>query len=253
MALKDKMIPADVEKINSPVMVFSPTTESALIFLFGSKAKEMGFVIKKFNSSGIDCNAMQRTPRGWKECRIEFELYSHDFKTHGHKRSQCDIIISWEDTILRKSGFPEVIELRPYFTKTCQIWMMAYDEKYYWSLEHYKRATWSIPKGSHKGDLLIMYCKSPKSRITHLLTMTSNVQPDKKWKWQAKTKRVTALQEEKQIKFAELKASPNLKDAHFIKRKMQGRFNVTPYWPQILKMILGKNIGLKRKLNPWLS
>lgn len=251
MAVGGKVIPVDAEKIDSPMMEFSPTTETALIFLFGSKAKELGFLIKKFNSSGIDCDAIRHTPKGWKECRIKFELYSHDFKTHGHRRSQCDLIICWEDTTPRKSGFPEVIELRPYFITTRQIWMMAYDEKYYWELEHYKRPSWSAPKGGHKEDLLIMYCKSPRSGITHLLTMTSNVQPDKKWKWRAGTKRVAALQ--KEIRFAELRASPNLKDAHFIKRRMEGRFNVTPYWPQIQKMILARNPGLKRKLKPWLS
>ena len=251
MAVRDKVIAADAEKIDSPVLVFSPTTETALIFLFGSKAKELGFVIKNFNSSGIDCKASRRTSTGWKDCRIEFELYSHDFKTHRHRRSQCDLVICWEDTTPHKVGFPEVIELRPYFITTRQIWMMAYAEKYYGGLEHYKRPSWSVPKGAHKGDLFIMYCKSPRSAITHLLKMTSNVRPDKKWKWTADTKRIAALKEE--IKFAKLKASHSLKDAHFIKMSMQGSFNVTPYWPQIEKMILGRNPGLKKKLKPWLS
>jgi hypothetical protein len=88
----------------------APTSESAVIFLFGQVAQELGFVLDSVSSAYPDALGRRRVADGWRHVRIEFELKSRSFRDHGHNPTQCDLIVCWED------NWPEcpveVLELR---------------------------------------------------------------------------------------------------------------------------------------------
>lgn len=88
----------------------APTSESAVIFLFGLVAQELGFVLDSVAAAYPDAIGRRRVGQGWRHVRIEFELQSRNFREHGHNPSQCDLIVCWQD------NWPEcpleVLELR---------------------------------------------------------------------------------------------------------------------------------------------
>jgi hypothetical protein len=88
----------------------APTTENAVIFLFGLVAEELGFVLESVGVAFPDAVGRRRVAHGWRHVRIEFELMSRTFRDDGHKARDCDLIVCWED------NWPEspleVLELR---------------------------------------------------------------------------------------------------------------------------------------------
>ena len=91
---------------------YVPTYEQDVVGLFGAVADELGFEILCNRSAFPDCEARRKAsgPRGrYKECLIEFELRSGDFKTHGHPVDGCDLIVCWEHNWTECSV--EVLEL----------------------------------------------------------------------------------------------------------------------------------------------
>ena len=107
-------------------MAFAPTCENAVLFLFGTQAERLGFVVLKIQTQYPDCEAMREVRPGvLQRKRIEFELESKNYLKHEHPltpsraknarggdpaRGGADIIVcwvhNWEDCPL------EVIELR---------------------------------------------------------------------------------------------------------------------------------------------
>jgi len=87
-----------------------PVSESAVVFLFGLVAEELGFVIETVNAKFPDAVGRRRTDDCWRHVRIEFEHRSRNFCDHGHDPRGCDLIICWEH------NWPEcpveVLELR---------------------------------------------------------------------------------------------------------------------------------------------
>lgn len=78
---------------------YAPTYEQEVVGLFNAVADELGFEILCNRSAFPDCQAQRKVSgrRGrYKECLIEFELRSGDFKTHGHPADRCHLIVCWE-------------------------------------------------------------------------------------------------------------------------------------------------------------
>lgn len=88
----------------------APMTESAVIFLFGLVAEELGFILDAVGMPFPDAVGRRRMADGWRHVRIEFEYRSRNFREHGHDPKGCDLIVCWED------NWPEspleVLELR---------------------------------------------------------------------------------------------------------------------------------------------
>ncbi|HZI56110.1 MAG TPA: hypothetical protein VFF39_05015 [Verrucomicrobiae bacterium] len=88
-----------------------PINEAGVIFLFGVKAEELGFIVMRLQAEFPDCEAMRRVEGGrCQPVRIEFEFESRNFLKHMHEASGCDLIVCWEH------NWPEcpleVLELR---------------------------------------------------------------------------------------------------------------------------------------------
>jgi hypothetical protein len=92
-------------------MAHCPTNEAGVIFLFGSVAVDLGFMVMSLQAAFPDCEAMRRVEGGkCQPVRIEFEQESRNFLKHMHDLKGCDLIVCWEH------NWPEcpleVLELR---------------------------------------------------------------------------------------------------------------------------------------------
>ncbi len=87
-----------------------PTNEMGVVFLFGTVAKELGFMVIRLQTEFPDCEAFREVEPGrWQWVRIEFEYESRNFLAHGHKLDGCDLIVCWKHNW---EGCPlEVVEL----------------------------------------------------------------------------------------------------------------------------------------------
>lgn len=88
-----------------------PTNEAGVLYLFGSVALDLGFMVTSLQAAFPDCEAMRRVEGGkWQPVRIEFEYESRNFLKHMHDAKGCDVIVCWAH------NWPEcpleVVELR---------------------------------------------------------------------------------------------------------------------------------------------
>lgn len=75
----------------------APVNEGGVILLFGMLAAELGLLIEAVQPGFPDCEAKYRGEDGkWRRLRIEFEYESRNFKIHGHKAEDCDVIVCWK-------------------------------------------------------------------------------------------------------------------------------------------------------------
>jgi hypothetical protein len=84
------------EPLSHPAVSHAPTNESGVIFLFGTVAEKLGFMIQRVQIEFPDCEAMRRIEPGrWQRVRIEFEYESRNFLAHMHPATKCDLIVCW--------------------------------------------------------------------------------------------------------------------------------------------------------------
>ncbi len=106
--MKEKSIVGDL--INFRGLVYSPTNENGVIFLFGKVMEDINMYIEEIKPGFPDCIGRRFTGKGWERVSIEFEYKSSNFQQHGHDPNECDVIVCWEHDW---SDCPiEVIELR---------------------------------------------------------------------------------------------------------------------------------------------
>lgn len=103
------------EPLNLDPMATAPENEMGVVYLFGTLARELGFVVLKMHRGFPDCEALRRLPNGkWQRVRIEFEFESRNFIWHAHEVKGCELIVCWE------GNWPEcpieVLELKKIFT-----------------------------------------------------------------------------------------------------------------------------------------
>lgn len=103
------------EPLNLDPMATAPVNEAGVLFLFGTLARELGFVVLKMQNGFPDCEAWRRLENGkWQRVRIEFEFESRNFVWHGHDVKGCDLIVCWENNW--KESPVEILELKKIFT-----------------------------------------------------------------------------------------------------------------------------------------
>jgi hypothetical protein len=91
-------------------LALAPTNEMGVVFLFGTVAKELGYLVVRLQAEFPDCEAFREVePERWQRVRIEFEFESRNFLVHGHRVDDCDLIVCWKNNW---EGCPlEVVEL----------------------------------------------------------------------------------------------------------------------------------------------
>jgi hypothetical protein len=88
----------------------APTNEMGVVFLFGTVAKDLGYMVVKLQTEFPDCEAYRLIdPERCQLVKAEFEFESRNFLAHGHRIDDCDLIVCWKHNW---EGCPlEVIEL----------------------------------------------------------------------------------------------------------------------------------------------
>jgi hypothetical protein len=78
-------------------MAYCPTNEAGVLYLFGSLAVDLGFMVTSLQAAFPDCQAMRRVEGGkWQPIWVEFEYESRNFMKHMHDVKGCDLIVCWE-------------------------------------------------------------------------------------------------------------------------------------------------------------
>ncbi len=106
--MKEKSIVGDL--INFRGLVYSPTNENGVIFLFGKVVEDLNMYIEEIKPGFPDCVGRRFVGKGWERVYIEFEYQSANFKAHGHDPNGCDMVVCWEHDWLECPL--EVIELK---------------------------------------------------------------------------------------------------------------------------------------------
>lgn len=92
--MREKSIVGDL--INFRGIVYSPTNENGVIFLFGKVIEDLNMYIEEIKPGFPDCICRRFTGKGWERMYIEFEYKSSHFRDHKHNSNDCDIIVCWE-------------------------------------------------------------------------------------------------------------------------------------------------------------
>jgi len=100
------------EVINFRGLVYAPTNEQGVIFLFSKVSKDLNIEIEEIKTGFPDAIGRVKTSRGYARRKIEFEYRSSEFKKHGHPIDDCDIIVCWEHDWLDCPKQVEVISLK---------------------------------------------------------------------------------------------------------------------------------------------
>ena len=98
-------------------LLFEPSYEQEVVYLFSVLHRELGFpYILKLGESFPDATVLDNEK---KERKIEFELYSSSFVSHGHDPKLADWIVCWEndltdDNVRAIQNFPKIISVKDF-------------------------------------------------------------------------------------------------------------------------------------------
>ena len=93
-------------------MAFAPVNEMGVVYLFGTLAEKLGFIVTWIGTQYPDAEAFREVePERWQRVRVEFEFQSRNFLQHFHDPDGCDLIVCWENNW--EECPLEVLELKP--------------------------------------------------------------------------------------------------------------------------------------------
>ena len=78
-------------------LVFAPTNEAGVLYLFGAMSAALGFLVLRIQTEFPDCEAMRVVGENrLQRVKIECEYESRNFLKHMHEPTGCDLIVCWE-------------------------------------------------------------------------------------------------------------------------------------------------------------
>jgi hypothetical protein len=78
-------------------LVFAPTNEAGVLYLFGAMSERLGFFVLLVQAGFPDCEAMRVVAENrLQPVKIEVEYQSRNFLKHMHDLNGCDLIVCWE-------------------------------------------------------------------------------------------------------------------------------------------------------------
>jgi hypothetical protein len=243
----------DVDILENAPLESVPQQEIEVIFLFSQIFQTYGFTkIKKIQSNRFpDCIAYRKTESGRKEVSIEFEYKSINYKGHLPKKS--DYIVCWEHHWYDRPDGSEIIELRTHYGYSPKVWVMAVGNKFKQELSEGDGHDWSVPSKSRTGDLILFYHNAPDSCIKDIFQIKGQYSKEKAGEWTKRKTDVFAHIErianiKSPIFYQDLKNDKSLSHSHMIMVRMNGRFDITPYWHRLYVLLITKNPSLKKDL-----
>ena len=238
---------------NAP-MEYAPANELGVVFLFAHVARRLQFRIEEIRPQFPDCIAFRRMGDSEKKTRIEFEFKSSNFRSHGHDKSQCDVIVCWHHDWPDVPDSIEVIELKRYFGVARKVWIQQAIKNQWEYLDENNCMDWALSKRATPGDILLMYRCFPVSAITDVFVFSgTNLSRDGAgWRdgeaYFGEIRKICHLKSP--VFLDDLKKHRVIRTASFVRRNMQGiGLMATEYWPYLYDMILERNPVSSKKLN----
>jgi len=78
-------------------LVFAPTNEAGVLYLFGAMSVSLGFLVLRVQTAFPDVEAMRVVGENrLQRVKIEVENESRNFLKHMHDVTGCDLIVCWE-------------------------------------------------------------------------------------------------------------------------------------------------------------
>ncbi|MBI4203595.1 MAG: hypothetical protein HY527_01100 [Betaproteobacteria bacterium] len=245
-------------RLDGAPLDYAPANEAGVVFLFAHLAKRhFGLRVEQVRANFPDCTAYL----GEKRIRIEFEHRSKNFAAHRHDPRQCDWLVCWIHDWPACPRRLRVVELRRFFGLGFNVWIVPAKWEYRERIGRLNTAYWSVPSQASPGDLIVFYRARPDGFIKDIFRIASPITFVKKARfkrgrgfktasdWFATVRRVATLKSP--VHWKELQTHPILRTAAFVRRTMQGRNCVTPYWPQLFGLMLERNRGLRTALAPF--
>lgn len=198
-----------------------------------------------------DCWAVHKG----KECRIEFEFYASDFQLHGHDPDDVDVVVCWEndwESRSRKYRHLKVLDLKRYVGALPRIYVVSCNEQERGAQLRRKRIDWSVTVNTQVDDLIVMYRQNyPKSAIRDLWKVVGPFYDDSKWGRQAYLKCLVRL--DNPIMYSDLKRDRTTKELAIVKKRFQGKTDITDDWPKLYQKIVSLNPRAKGALRDYIS
>jgi hypothetical protein len=242
-------------QIHVPGMVYAPTTELGVVFLFGRLAKRLGFSVEQIRPQYPDCIAI----RNGRRFRIEFEMWASSFEQHGHDPDGADLVVCWEnDWEARGKRFQRigVLSLKEYADAEPRVFMVGCKDFNFSELDAAK-IEWNVPSAAQVGDLIIMYRGKPTSAICdvwrieggHRYFPTNN----KAGRWpgiHARLRRLAKLQ--KPVTYEFLNSHRQTRNLTVVKMRFRAKCDVTNDWPKLCDRILQLNPSARENLKEFI-
>jgi hypothetical protein len=229
-----------------------PRNEAGVIILFTLKMKDLGFSgIVEAQGKFLDCIARQRG----KSVRIEFEYKSKSFITHGHLdelgRRKCTVVC-WEDNWQNPPRNISVISLSRELGLSNRIRLTHVQDKediQFLDTMRRKTCSWSMPAGTKKGDLLLVWRSGPRqSKFQEILEALENATPKYGYLGWGKCRIIYHLRNPVTLQDIRnhnvLGRSPMVKSAFF----MGSNKELTPYWTWLYQLVVDRNPETRRAL-----
>jgi len=228
---------------------YEPDNEQGVVFLFSGLArKKFGLRVERVQTGFPDCIAYTAKKR----IRIEFEYRSRNFKAQGHNRRGCDWIVCWIHDWPSAPRNLVIKELRREFGLGFNVWFQPVSGKYREILAKTRsNHLWSVPSGAHEGDLLLYYRTAPDKFVRDVFRLSGPVRyVTAGWKagkdWMGPIRRVCTLAAP--VHLQDFRDHCALRTAGFVRGSMRGRYRASEYWPDLFRLIVGRNPSVAKKL-----
>ncbi|MCI0331539.1 MAG: hypothetical protein L0196_11460 [candidate division Zixibacteria bacterium] len=232
--------------MDNALLYYAPKDEQGVVYLFSHFARNrFGLRVETVQSNYPDCIAFLNGKR----IRIEFEYYSGNFERHKHNPKGCDWIVCWTHDWPEAPSHLRIIELRKEFGLGFNVWVQPVsDENRRKQISKTHKGWWSVPRSASVGDLVLYYRSHPNKFIQDIFCVSVPVERTQAgWKrgrdWMAEIRRVAILK--RPLYLNELKENMVLKNSGFIRSRMRTRCKISDDWPELYRMILSRNPGLK--------
>ena len=229
-----------------------PRNEAGVIILFTLAMNRLGFSgVVEAQGNFPDCIARRRGKR----LMVEFEYKSKHFITHGHLeklgKKKCTIVC-WEDNWQKPPRNISIISLSRELGLSNRV-RLAHakneDNIRFLDQTRKKTTTWSMPAGTRKGDLVIVWRSGPKqSKFYDIFQALEDAAPKHGYSGYGNCKIICHLKNPITMKdirdHKELGRSPMIKSAFF----MGSNKELTPYWTWLYQLVVERNPEVKRGL-----
>lgn len=222
------------------------------MFLFSRLLKRWRLKVEKIRPAFPDCIAYQKTDRGEKRVRIEFEFRSRRFKTQGHSVRGCDWIVCWEHNWPAVPKNLRVVELRKEFGLGFNVWVQPKGSPYKEQWRQKTSGPSSVPSRASKGDLVLFYDAHPPDKCVRSIFLLTGPVEHKRAGFRPGTDYSAPVSLVCRLKsplfWEDFRRDRILSTAPFVRGMMRNRPNITEYWPYVYAKVIRRNPSVKRKL-----